>query len=140
MVEEKDASENIALLEAYREQLETLERQSVYIQALITEYTKARITMEQLSDIKDSIEILMPIGGGVFVPALSKDTSKVLFAEGADIVVEKPVDDAVKALNKRVEELQKNLVKLDEMAQQIQQKAQKISSTLQDMFKEEKQE
>ena len=138
MVEEKDASEHLALLEAYKEQLETLEQQSVYIQALITEYTKARITMEQLSNIKDGVEILMPIGGGVFVPAESKDTSKVLLAEGADIVVEKSIDEAVRSMNKRIEELQNNLVKLDEMAQQIQQKAQEISMALQDMFKEKK--
>jgi len=135
MAEQGNAAEYMALLEAYKSQLESLEQQSNYLQALINEYTKARITIEELNKRENNAEILVPIGGGAFVPAASQDTSKVILAEGADIFIERSVDEAIEVLNKRIEDLQNSLGKLDDMARQIQERSQEISDTLQNMFK-----
>ncbi|HEC81789.1 MAG TPA: prefoldin subunit alpha [Thermoplasmatales archaeon] len=135
MTEQENVAEYMALLEAYKEQLESLEQQSTYLQALINEYTKARITIEELSKRENNAEILVPIGGGAFVPATSKDTSKVILAEGAEVFIERSAEEAVEALNKRIEDLQNSLGKLDDMAQQIQERAQEVSNTLQNMLK-----
>ncbi len=136
MAETDDSSRQyIALLEAYKEQLETIETQSTYLQALINEYAKANITMENLGKGKKDADLLLPIGGGTFVFAKSADNTKVLVSIGADIVIEKTVEDATKIIDGRIQELQENLSKLNDVANQIQQKYYDISEKLQGVVK-----
>ena len=136
MAETDDSSQQyIALLEAYKEQLETIETQSTYLQALINEYAKANITMENLGKGKKDADLLLPIGGGTFIFAKSADNTKVLVSIGADIVIEKTVEDATKIIDGRIQELQENLSKLNDVANQIQQKYYKISEKLQGVTK-----
>jgi len=136
MEENTNASTYLALLDAYKEQLETMELQSNYIQALITEYTKAKVTLEQLSKTSGDVDTLFPIGGGIFVPATFRDISKVLVSEGADIVIEKSLSDAIAVMERRIDELQDSLNKLQERAGEIQQRMIEISKNLQNMLKE----
>jgi prefoldin alpha subunit len=133
---EERTSEYLALFEAYKEQLESLDKQAVYIQALIEDCTKAKVTVEKLG--KDKEELLIPIGGGVFLHADYKGDSKVLLSEGAGVVIERDSKYAVDALDKRIEELSQGLLKLNDMAVRIQQKMQEISSVLQKVLEKEK--
>ena len=134
MTEQIDASEYISLFEAYKEQLESLEKQAVYVQAIIEDYTKAKVTMEKLSKTKKDSDVLVPIGGGVFLYAKYDSNAKVLLSEGADVVIERDIDYAIDALQKRIDDLNNGLTKLNEMAIQLQQKMQDISLTIQQLF------
>ncbi|HEC86613.1 MAG TPA: prefoldin subunit alpha [Thermoplasmatales archaeon] len=134
MAEQIDASEYISLFEAYKEQLESLEKQAVYVQAIIEDYTKAKVTMEKLSKTKKDSDVLVPIGGGVFLYAKYDSNAKVLLSEGADVVIERDIDYAIDALQKRIDDLNNGLTKLNEMAIQLQQKMQDISLTIQQLF------
>ncbi|HEB37145.1 MAG TPA: prefoldin subunit alpha [Thermoplasmatales archaeon] len=134
MTEQIDASEYISLFEAYKEQLESLEKQAVYVQAIIEDYTKAKVTMEKLSKTKKDSDVLVPIGGGVFLYAKYNSNAKVLLSEGADVVIERDIDYAIDALQKRIDDLNNGLTKLNEMAIQLQQKMQDISLTIQQLF------
>ncbi|KAA0008519.1 MAG: prefoldin subunit alpha [Thermoplasmata archaeon] len=134
MAEQIDASEYISLFEAYKEQLESLEKQAAYVQAIIEDYTKAKVTMEKLSKTKKDSDVLVPIGGGVFLYAKYDSNAKVLLSEGADVVIERDIDYAIDALQKRIDDLNNGLTKLNEMAIQLQQKMQDISLTIQQLF------
>ncbi|HDD57483.1 MAG: prefoldin subunit alpha [Thermoplasmata archaeon] len=134
MTEQIDASEYISLFEAYKEQLESLEKQAAYVQAIIEDYTKAKVTMEKLSKTKKDSDVLVPIGGGVFLYAKYDSNAKVLLSEGADVVIERDIDYAIDALQKRIDDLNNGLTKLNEMAIQLQQKMQDISLTIQQLF------
>jgi len=134
MSEQIDASEYISLFEAYKEQLESLEKQAAYVQAIIEDYTKAKVTMEKLSKTKKDSDVLVPIGGGVFLYAKYDSNAKVLLSEGADVVIERDIDYAIDALQKRIDDLNNGLTKLNEMAIQLQQKMQDISLTIQQLF------
>jgi len=129
-MEEKPAT-YIALLEAYQEELENVDRQTLYVQALINDYTRAKTTMENLSKVKEGTMILVPIGGGVLVPVKVEDTSKVLLSEGADVFVERTIDYAVDAVQRKIDELNEGLSRLNSAAQQIRQKIEEISEKLQ---------
>ena len=134
MTEQIDASEYISLFEAYKEQLESLEKQAAYVQAIIEDYTKAKVTMEKLSKTKKDSDVLVPIGGGVFLYAKYDSNAKVLLSEGADVVIERDIDYAIDALQKRIDDLNNGLTKLNEMAIQLQQKMRDISLTIQQLF------
>jgi len=140
MTKDEELSRYMILIENYKEQLNSLEMQYSYLQAAIADYTKAKMTLEQLSKADDGTEILLPIGGSTFINATAKSTSKVLFDIGGGIVTEKTSDDAIKKIDKRIENLQQTEEKLSSMAQQLQTEATEISDKAQKLLAEEKKE
>lgn len=123
MANDEELTRCMALIEQYKEQMNQLDMQSQYLQAAIADYNKAKITLEQLNNAEAGTEMLLPIGGSAYVNATAKDTSKVLFDIGGGIVTEKKSEDAIKNIDKRIEQLQKTQEKLTEMIQNIQAEA-----------------
>lgn len=138
MTREEELSKYMILIENYKEQLNSLEMQYSYLQAAIADYTKAKMTLEQLIKTDDGTEVLLPIGGNTFISATAKSTSKVLFGIGGGIVTEKTSDDAIKKIDKRIEDLQQTQEKLSSMAQQLQTEAAEVSDKAQKLLAEEK--
>lgn len=138
MTKEEELTKYMALIENYKEQLTALDTQYSYVQAAIADYSKAKITLEQLSKADDGTEILLPIGGNTFINATAKKTSKILFDIGASIVTEKTTDDAIKKIDKRIGNLQKTQEKLSAMAQQLQTEAAEASNKAQSLMSEVK--
>ncbi len=66
-------------------------------------------TLQGLDKLSSS-EILVPIGGGVFVNANTPPSDKFLVGIGANVIVEKNKEDAVKYVESRVNEIE-NAVK-----------------------------
>jgi len=138
MSKEEELSKYMVLIENYKEQLNSLEMQYSYLQAAIADYTKAKMTLEQLSKTDDGTDVLLPIGGSTFINATAKNTSKVLFDIGGGVVAEKTSDDAIKKIDERIENLQKTQERLSSMAQQIQTEAAEVSDKAQKLLSEEK--
>ena len=91
MTKQEDITRNLTLIEYYKQQLESIEMQLQYLQATLSEYQRAKITVEQLHDTDDNSELLIPVGGGVFVNGSLKNSSNVLIGVGAGIVLEKTI-------------------------------------------------
>jgi prefoldin alpha subunit len=138
MTKDEELSRYMILIENYKEQLNSLDMQYSYLQAAIADYTKAKMTLEQLIKADDGTEVLLPIGGSTFVNATAKSTSKVLFDIGGGIVTEKTSEDAIKKIEKRIENLQQTQEKLSSMAQQLQAEATEISDKAQKLLEEKK--
>ena len=127
----------LAMIEMYREQMENIEMQSTYVRAIIDDYVKAKLTIENLEK-REKGEILIPIGGGVFVPAKCEDVSKVLVSEGVDIVIKKDLKGAKESLDRNINALQENLKQLNEMYQRIQSRIEELSEKVREMVGERK--
>ncbi|MCD6571648.1 MAG: prefoldin subunit alpha, partial [Thermoplasmata archaeon] len=80
-------------------------------------------------------EVLLSVGGGAFVNANVKDTKKVVYNIGADILVEKTIEEAVKSIDERIDLLYNNLQKVVETTQKLEEAATQISEKVQDMMK-----
>ena len=102
------------------------------------DYYKAQITLEQLHNTEKNTDMLIPIGGSTFITVSSQDTSKVLFDIGSGFVAEKTVDDAIKKIGFRIENLQKNMEKFVETSQQLQAEAADLSQKAQNLMSESK--
>jgi len=127
----------LAMIEMYREQMENIEMQSTYIKAIIDDYLKAKLTIENLEK-REKGEILIPIGGGVFVPAKCEGVSKVLVSEGADVVIKKDLKGAKESLDRNINALQENLKQLSEMHEKIRDRIGELSEKVRELIEERK--
>lgn len=139
MAKDEEITRCLAVIEQYKEQMNSLDMQSSYIQAAIMDYNKAKITLENLSKTNKGEEILLPIGGSTFITATTNNPSKVLFDIGAGIVAEKTSEDAIKKIDQRMEELQKTQEKLSTIIQNLQNEATEVYAKAQKLLAEKQQ-
>ncbi len=140
MTKDEELAKYLALIEQYKEQMNSLEMQSQYLQAAILDYNKAKITLENLRKTEKDEEILLPIGGSTFINANLKNPSNVLFDIGAGIVTEKKAEDAINKINKKIEDLQKTQEKLITMMQNLQNESAEVSAKAQKLLSESQKE
>jgi prefoldin alpha subunit len=136
MTKDEELAKYMALIEQYKEQMNSIEMQSQYLQAAIADYNKARLTLEQLSNTDTGTEMLLPIGGSTYIDAAAKNTSKVLYDIGGGIVTEKTTEDAIKKIDKRIESLQKTQEKLITTMQQLQSETTEVYAKAQKILAE----
>ncbi len=103
--------------EALRSRLETLNMLRANLQS-------AKNVLEVLKDKGKGHEILVPIGGGLYVYAELRDTENVLIDLGARFVVEKRREAAIEYLSNRIEEIDNSI---RETTNQLRQVLSKIS-------------
>src|SRR5512137_1026937 len=102
MTKDEEITRNLTLLEYYKQQLESIDMQLQYLQSTLADYQRAKITVDQLHDVDENSEILIPVGAGTFVNGSLKNASNVLIGVGAGIVIEKPVEETVVKLEERI--------------------------------------
>jgi prefoldin alpha subunit len=139
MGKEEEITRNLTMIEYYKEQLNSIDMQAQYLQAAVADFHKAKITVEQLHNADDKSEILIPVGGGVFLNGILTDHSKVLVDIGVGLVAEKTVDGAVKKIEERIKTLQENQERLMSMAQKLENEATELSQKTQQMMNDTKQ-
>ena len=137
MTQDEELSRYMYQIEQYKEQLNQLDMQSQYLQAALMDYNKAKLTLENLKKRDKDLEVLLPIGGGTFIDASAKKSSKVLVDIGSGLVSEKNYDDAIKKIDERVKNLEKTQEKLAHMIEQVQEAATNISTKAQKIISEQ---
>ena len=140
MTQDEELTKYLALIEQYKEQINSLDMQSQYVQSAIMDYNKAKITLQNLKKKEQDKEILLPIGGSTFLSANLKDPSNVLFDIGAGIVAEKKTDDAIVQIDKRIEELQKTQEQISSVLQNLQNASAEVSAKAQKLLVESEKE
>jgi len=136
MNNDEELSKYMAQIEQYKEQLQTLEMQGQYIQTAINDYNKGKVTLNNLENVKDNADFLIPIGGSTFINAKSSNVSKVLFDIGSGYVIEKNIGEAIAKIDKRVEDLHKTQESLSSMMEKMQMEAMDISAKAQELYQE----
>ena len=137
MSKDEEIAKYLTLIEQYKEEINSVEMQSSYVQAIINEYNKVKITLEQLVKIDKGSEVLLPIGGSTYIQANVTNPSKVLFDVGAGVIIEKTSDNAINKIDKRIEDLQKTQEKLTAIMQNLQNEATEASAKAQKLLGEE---
>ena len=137
MNKDEELNRYMVQIEQYKEQMGQLEMQFQYLHATLADYNKAKMTLENLSNADAGSEVLVPIGGGAFIGATAKNTSKVLMDIGGNLVTEKTPEDAIKKIGERLENLEKTQEKMNEMMQNLQNEATEISAKAQKIISEQ---
>ena len=137
MANDEEISRCMMIVEQCKQQMSQLEMQAQYVQAAMMDYNKAKITLEKLSELDTETDMIIPIGGGVFIDATAKKQSKPLIDVGSGIVVEKNYEDAIKKIEERIAEIEKSQTKLEEIMQQIEKEAAEADARAQKLMGEQ---
>ena len=76
MKNDEEISRCMMIVEQCKQQMSQLEMQAQYIQAALTDYNKAKITLEKLGELDSETDMIIPIAGGIFIDATAKKAGK----------------------------------------------------------------
>ncbi|MGB9660328.1 MAG: prefoldin subunit alpha [Nitrososphaerales archaeon] len=120
----------LRMLEGYFGEINT--RESLLARAIV----ESRAALEAIRSFPSNeiSDVLVPIGGGVFIEVSAKPPEKLLVSIGADVMIEKTKDGAVSFLEERIKELENAISNLEgqkaELAKRIESNRAIISSIL----------
>ena len=100
-----------------KDQRDMVANQLDMINASLGNLMNTKITIENLKNLKEDEEILVPIGGIINVRATIKNPDKVLLYVSQDVVIEKNLDNSIDKLigqhNEQLQYLRKQIQNLD---------------------------
>ncbi len=99
-------------LQNYRAFYEEIKRKLNDINVVIS-------ALKEISKIKTKRKMLVPIANGIFLRAELDETSQVVVNVGADVCVNKSVKDTIKILEKRKEDVKKQLDDVENIIEQL---------------------
>lgn len=114
--------------EVLQGQLQDLEQQLGFINAMIQELQRGRATLEALRAAKPGDEVLLPVGGGAYVQATLARADRVLVPIGSGLQVEGAVDDAVRRLDEQLERTREAGKRLQEEAVRVTEQLQAVEA------------
>ncbi|MCW4035093.1 MAG: prefoldin subunit alpha [Candidatus Bathyarchaeota archaeon] len=89
------------------------------VNSAITEMRVSKITLEGLEKEKKGSELFVPIGGGSYVKAKLDSAKTVVVGIGADVAVEKTVNETKEELESRIAEMDKTREILGQQLDQV---------------------
>jgi prefoldin alpha subunit len=87
-------------------------------------------TIDELEQLPENHEIILPIGNRAFIKARVQDPSKILIAVGKDIIMEKYLMDARDYTQKMMEGYNEALQQTKERVNQINKKLEELNGAL----------
>lgn len=117
--DERNLERIIAQLNTYEQQAQILQRRIELINASLQEIALSSESLDELKNIGDDNEVLMPLGSGIYVKAKIIEKEKVIFSLGAEIAAEKDITSTQLSLDQRSMALQSALQTTGQQLQQI---------------------
>ena len=115
-----------------KEQRDMYQNQIEIINASLGNVWNTKKTIENLQQgVNEGDEILIPIGGLVYLKAHIKETKKVLLGVTQDVIIEKNLDDTLEFLVNLIEQHNKQIQFLSQKLQSLEVNLQEVSQTLQ---------
>ena len=129
----------LAVLDAYKNQLNSLTQQSQLLQMSYEETLAASRTLASLVDAKEGDEIMVPVGASSFITAKVTSSPKAVVGVGNKVSVEKDLADAVEYMKSNLEEIADALKKLNESMQEMDAAARNLSLAVQQEYQRRQQ-
>ncbi|MFX0024246.1 MAG: prefoldin subunit alpha [Candidatus Hermodarchaeota archaeon] len=131
----KEYQEQIIRFRYLKEQRDMFQNQLEIVNASLNNVINTKNTVENLKEgVNEDDEVLVPIGGYVYVKASIKDTKKVLLAVSQDVVIEKDLDGASEYLEKLIEQHNQQIQFLATQIQNSDLNLQQISQNFQKSY------
>ena len=120
-------------LQVLRQQHEMLQNQLEIVSASLNNLLNTKTTVENLKDVKDNDEILVPIGGMISLKANIKEPEKILLyvSLNKDVVIEKDNEGTVQYLNQLIEQHKEQIQFLSQQLQNVEINLQRLSQSMQ---------
>ena len=127
IVKNEEVQKQLYQIEIYKQQINRLQEELGKIEILKLEILKS---IESMEGLKQSKEILIPLGGGVFTRVKVQDCENVIVNVGADVFVEKSIEETIRkfkesskelsnAENKIKEQISKTLAAIEKLQKEL---------------------
>jgi len=131
---EQELRQAMSAIEAYRAQLEAVNEQAQLLQMSLEDYSRAKDTLEAVAKGRPGEEVLMPIGGGAFIYATIAKTDRALVGAGSGVSIDRPMEEAVAAVNTRIGELMDALKKVGESGTVLEAKIEQLTQAVEQEY------
>ena len=129
-MQEDDTQISLMLMQEYQERMDSIYQQVRLVGELMTEYKSTQDALKELASTKQGEDLLVPLGGNIFIRASVADTKTVLTGVGGGALIEKSTGNATSFLDKRIRELQAQEEQLIQMSQDIRGKVEQLNQQL----------
>jgi prefoldin alpha subunit len=127
---EEQVQEDLARLEAYRNQLSSLVSQLQYLASSQGEHRRAREALEGLERIGGGPEVLIAIGADAFVRGTPASDGKVLMGVGSGVMVEMERPRASELVAQRMGRLEEAARELEGQVAPLEERIERVSRRL----------
>jgi prefoldin alpha subunit len=103
-------------LELYNQQIKKLQDELGKVTIMKMELIKS---IESMEGLKESKELLIPLGGGAFVKVEVVNDGKVIVGIGSDVFLEKDIDEVIEDFKKSTDELTNAETMINEQIEKI---------------------
>ncbi len=136
-MKDEELRQALAVLDAYKAQLDSLSSQLQLLQMSLEEAVRARDTLKAFAAAKVGDELMVPIGASSFVFARVADTEKAVVGIGNRLSQERPMADAVIYLDSNIEEIGEALKKATEAGAELENRARQLSAVIQQEYQKQ---
>lgn len=120
---EDELRQTLSVMDNLKEQIDGLSAQLQLIQDSVNDFSRAKETAKQYSESDSDTEMLVSIGGGVYLPAKIVNSGKGLLYTASGYTFEEPIPKLVEIVEGRIKELvdasQKVYQRMAEMQTQL---------------------
>lgn len=113
-----------------RDYLSDLVSRETLVSRLIADHKAALEAIESLPSGDAEVPCMMPLGGGVSVPATVRGSSMYLVAIGAGVFMKKGRDETVAFLDRKLKELESALREVAEQRRRVEEELAKLEDSI----------
>ena len=124
-------------LKMLEQQVGQVQQQLMMLDNQLDMLEKTKESIDEIKNIKQDSQVLLPIGHGVFIKGSIKDTKNMLVGIGSDIVVNKSAKESKEIVDKQSIEVTKVIKQMELQLQQLNIQAKILEEEMQQLAKEE---
>ncbi len=117
-------------IQVLEEQANMLNERQDYLLETLQGLTITQNTIDELEQLQEDHEIILPIGNRAYLKAKVQEPSKILIAVGKDVIMEKSLPDARAYTQKMMDEVKDAQKKTKEQLSQIVKKLDELKTAL----------
>ncbi len=131
---EAELRRGLAVLDQYREQLESLAQQQEIVRVSLEEHMRARETLARYQEAGNGSEVLVPVGANAFLVAEVKDATKAFMGIGSDLIVFDDIPKQIERLDTRIKSISEAVAAIGQRLAELQQRAENQSASVQSLY------
>ena len=137
MADEQKVQELYVEFQMLTQHLKQLQQQQQILSQQMMEMAASAVSLEELSEIKEGAELLVPVSNGMFAKAKLVDGENVIVNIGSNAAVLKTTKEAKALMEKQIQESEQLSKKISAQVQKFQHKAVALQKQLQELLPKE---
>lgn len=131
---EAELRRGLAVLDQYRDQLESLAQQQEIVRVSLEEHMRARETLARYQEAGKGAEVLVPVGANAFLVAEVKDATKAFMGIGSELIVFDDIPKQIERLDGRIRQISEAVSAIGQRLAELQQRAENQSASVQSLY------